>query len=220
MNWASFAEYCYKCGKNTNWNFDGWLGEFLFKEGKRWRERFYTVKEFINESNPKGVILDLMCGGAYPSRNLAKENNSFFVCIDIDSNYLQFAKSKSKEEKVGKKIEFIRADVRYLPIKDKSVDLTFSIGGLEYVPEIKKCLSEIKRVTKEHLILTFTLENFKKEIYYKTGLYHLRFLLSGIPYHKLYSISELKKIFSSVNLNFSKARIAGKHQLVTKITIP
>lgn len=218
-NWANFAEYCYKCGKDVVWNFDGWLGEHFFKEGKKWRERFYTVKEFVRESNPKKVILDLMCGGAYPSRNLAKESNSFFICIDINPQYLQFAKSKAKKEKVEEKVDFIRADATHLPLKDKSVDLTFSIGGFEYLPDIKKALMEAKRVTKEYLILTFTTENFKKEIYYKTRLYHLRYLLGGISYHKIYSIAELKKIFSSVNLNLLENRIVGNHQLVAKLTI-
>ncbi|MCX7999403.1 MAG: class I SAM-dependent methyltransferase, partial [Leptospiraceae bacterium] len=168
-NWAEFAEYCYKCGRDTKWNFDGWLGELLFKEGEKWRRRFYAVKDFINESNPKEVIVDLMCGGAYPSRKLAKENKGFFVCIDLNSDYLKFAKYMAKKEKVKEKMDFIRADANNLPLRDKSVDLVFSIGGPEYLPNIKNFLKNVKRICKKHLVFTFTGEKFKENFHYRVG---------------------------------------------------
>ncbi|MEM2338250.1 MAG: class I SAM-dependent methyltransferase [Candidatus Bathyarchaeia archaeon] len=196
MKWAEFAEYCYKKGKGTPWNFDGWLGEMLFKEGTEWRLRFGKVKkiiEKINKINPLCCVLDLMCGGAYPSRWLAEQQPQCFVVgIDLDRKALLFAKKRIK--KGVDNLDFVRCDVHMLPFKGKIADLTLAIGGLEYV-DLKEVLSEVKRVTKKWFVATFTGEKFKRKLHYKLGLVHLRFIFnSKLP--RVFKPEEVKQILA------------------------
>lgn len=194
MKWAEFAEYCYKMGKETPWNFDGWLGEKLFKEGTEWRLRLEEVKKIVKKINPPFYcVLDLMCGGAYPSRWLAEQYPQCFVVgIDLNKKALLFAKKRIKKGVTN--LDFVRCDVHMLPFKDKISDLTFTIGGLEYV-DLKKVLFEVKRVTKRWFIATFTGEKFKRKLHYRLGLVHLRFVFN-FQFPRVFKLEEVKRIFA------------------------
>lgn len=205
MNWAKLAEYFYKKGNGVR-SFEGWLGEFLFREGEEWRKRFYSVMEKMAGCEAS-VILDLMCGGAYPSRYIAMSNSGKFVVgVDLDLDALVFAKKKIRMESLGN-VELVRCDVKFLPFKDGAFDLAFEIGGIEFFMEADKqiFLREVSRVTKANLILTFTNEKFKRRLPYRLGLVHLRFLGRKMPRtFTKHEIEELLKPFSK-NLEVAEA---------------
>ncbi|MGB9756809.1 MAG: class I SAM-dependent methyltransferase [Candidatus Bathyarchaeales archaeon] len=197
IDWAEFAEYCYKSGRGVRWNFEGWLGEMLFREGREWRRRFHSAKKLLLEGK-RTTFLDLMCGGAYPSRNLARgRKESFFVAVDRDRKCLLYAKARIREEQVGN-VELVCCDVRYLPFKSGSVDVSFNIGGVEHLRDscVKTFLDEVKRVTRFKFIITFTGEKFRRKLHYRLGLVHLRFLLSRSSVPKLYSKVEVEKLLN------------------------
>jgi len=182
IKWAEFAEYCYTHGK-AKWNFDGWLGETLFKEASGWRKRFEAVQKTLAQLNPYETVLDLMCGGAYPSRKIAQQAKRV-IAVDVDGEALSFAKNKIREEQL-ENVELIRCDVCHLPFKDKSVDVSLNIGGIEWFrnSKMEKMLKEAEKVTRKAIIVTFTSEAFKNKLHYKLRLVHLRMLLAkaGMP---------------------------------------
>ena len=177
IKWAEFAEYCYTYGK-AKWNFDGWLGEALFKEASGWRKRFEAVQKTLTQLNPYETVLDLMCGGAYPSRKIARQAKQV-IAVDIDREALSFAKKKIREEQL-ENVELIRCDACHLPLKDKSVDVSLNIGGTEWLEncQMEKMLKEAEKATRKAIIVTFTSEAFKNKLHYKLRLVHLRMLLA------------------------------------------
>jgi len=177
IKWAEFAEYCYTHGK-AKWNFDGWLGEILFKEASGWRNRFEAVQKMLAQLNPYETVLDLMCGGAYPTRKIARQAKQV-IAVDIDREALSFAKKKIREEQL-ENVELIRCDVCHLPLKEKSVDVSLNIGGIEWFgdSQMEKMLKEAEKVTRKAIIVTFTSQAFKNKLHYKLRLVHLRMLLA------------------------------------------
>ena len=74
-----------------------------------------------------------MCGGAYPFRSFAKEKrNALFIATDRNRDFLLFARKQIKKEKL-RNIQLLLCDVKFLPFKNKCVDISFNIGGAEYL---------------------------------------------------------------------------------------
>lgn len=214
-NWAKLMEYLYT-GKS--WNLKGWFGKVFFGEDKEFQGRLALVKKLIAHHGKPKIILDVMCSGAYPSRYLAGNNNDSFICIDVDADYLSFAKYEIKKEKLKNRIELIQADARYLPLKDKSINVTLNIGGLEYLSDedLEEHLSEVKRVTNEKIIFTFTSEKLKKMFYYKIKLPQLSMLLGGIKYHKLYTKERCLRLFLDYNFQNPQIYESGKWNIAVR----
>jgi ubiquinone/menaquinone biosynthesis C-methylase UbiE len=193
IKWAEFAEYCYTHGK-AKWNFDGWLGEILFKEASGWRKRFEAVQKTLAQHNPYETVLDLMCGGAYPSRKIARQAKQV-IAVDIDREALSFAKKKIREEQL-ENVELIRCDVCHLPLKEKSVDVSLNIGGIEWFgdSQMEKMLKEAEKATRKAIIVTFTSPAFKNKLHYKLRLVHLRMLLAKATMPRIRRKEEVEKI--------------------------
>ena len=94
----------------------------------------------LSEDNYR--LLDYGCGqGAY-TKYLNKIN---LKTLGIDINYF-------KEWKENK--NFIKLDTNKLPFKNEYFDLTFCFEVLEHCENYYEILSEIKRVTQKHIILS------------------------------------------------------------------
>lgn len=93
-------------------------------------------------------ILDICTGtgdiAIYIGKNIVKEGK--VTGIDFSENMLRIAKNKAANIE---NIDFIFADALNLPFKDGEFDACFISFGLRNLPDIKKGLLEMKRVTKK-----------------------------------------------------------------------
>ncbi len=194
MPWHEIVEYYYNPEyKLPARSFYLILGNRLSQESQHCRSRLAAVKYFLGDfcSGPRR-ILDLCCAGAYPSRYLAKSSHDFFVGLDISPESLSFAKRKIREEGLSDRVSVELGDALNLPYKDKSFDVTFCIGFLEYLqgPQIKQFFDEVKRVTRNQFIVTTTSTSVMKKITYRLKLKDIFFKLYKVPHHHLYSAEE------------------------------
>lgn len=98
-------------------------------------------------------ILDLCTGtgdiAIYIAKNIIKEGD--VIGADFSQEMLKIAKFKARNVE---NIDFVVADALNLPFKDEEFDACFICFGLRNVIDIKKCLQEMKRVTKKGGVVT------------------------------------------------------------------
>jgi ubiquinone/menaquinone biosynthesis C-methylase UbiE len=111
-----------------------------------------TICDTINEHIPEEIntILDLGCASGYfheVFRRLLK-NNFAYVGADYSKEMIKLANKNYPD------VGFINFDVRCIELPDRSQDFVFSNAVLEHVPEWKKGLSELCRITDKYLMLS------------------------------------------------------------------
>jgi len=93
-------------------------------------------------------VLDVCTGtgdiAIYLAKNIVKEGK--VTGVDFSENMLAIAKNKASKIE---NLEFITADALNLPFKDEEFDACFISFGLRNLTDLKKGLSEMKRVTKK-----------------------------------------------------------------------
>lgn len=92
-------------------------------------------------------LLDVGCGTGYITEKLKSYASSSVGC-DLDRSRIKFAKSQFHE------ISWMLTDAVKLPFKSYSFDMVASIELLEHVRDTKSLLKEIKRVSKEFVLIT------------------------------------------------------------------
>jgi ubiquinone/menaquinone biosynthesis C-methylase UbiE len=82
---------------------------------------------------------------------LAANSKATVVSVDINAYALRRLKLKNRQ------VNIIRADARYLPLKDEVFDVVFMIEVLDYISELEQALIECKRTLKPNAssILSF-----------------------------------------------------------------
>ncbi|MFA5084583.1 MAG: class I SAM-dependent methyltransferase, partial [Candidatus Paceibacterota bacterium] len=98
------------------------------------------LKSSIDAKNRK--ILDAGCGEGRFSRYFI-ESGANIVSMDFSEEYINLDK---KNIKGGK---FVVGSVTSIPFPDSSFDYVFTVDVLQHVPELKKALSEFRRVLKK-----------------------------------------------------------------------
>ena len=94
-------------------------------------------------------MLDVGCGTGYFTRRFAANAaDRNLLGTDIDLNMLRFADGHSEH-----RIDFVAADARQLPFRDRSFDLVVSVTALCFIQEEKEALSEMLRVARRRVIL-------------------------------------------------------------------
>ena len=113
------------------------------------------------------TVLDLGCGAGTLLMFLSTLSNST-IGLEIDLRYLRNLSC------LKSRVDLLNSDGRKLPLRSKSVDVVFCIGVLEHIPEVTKCLSEVRRVLRDRgcfivgspiasgwpLLLRWILQNF------------------------------------------------------------
>ncbi|MEM2507220.1 MAG: class I SAM-dependent methyltransferase [Nitrososphaeria archaeon] len=100
---------------------------------------------------PDGKKL-LDAGGGYGRNSIPlsrKYKKSVIVSVDISRHMTHLCHNRS-----NKRVLNIAASLKHLPIKDRSIDITFSFLTVQHQPlnDIKLILTEFKRVTAEKII--------------------------------------------------------------------
>jgi ubiquinone/menaquinone biosynthesis C-methylase UbiE len=113
------------------------------------------------------------------------------VGVDAAPNAIKTAKKRYK----SKKCVFKVADVTKLPFKDKEFDVSLLSGVIHHLYKPEKCLKELKRVTKDDIVIVEP-----------NGLNFIRKLKEIFVYEdkreeRSYTSSQLKKLFAKSGLD-------------------
>lgn len=122
----------YERGTKTNllqWLWHGW----------KWQ----TLKSMLDDSGGKQV-LDIGCAdGNLTAKIAAYLPKSKVTGVDLYKKSIEFAKKKNRG------VEFLVADARKLPFKNKRFDTIICVEALEHIPDNSKAVVEIRRCLKD-----------------------------------------------------------------------
>lgn len=101
--------------------------------------------------NPGDHILDLGCGPGLWTESFMKEvaPEGRVTGIDIDPDYIQYAKTYNHTSQYSDKITFEVGNFHEIPYPNHTFDMVFCGNFFQFVEEPEKLLEEIKRVTKK-----------------------------------------------------------------------
>lgn len=119
--------------RGTKTNFFQWLWH-----GWKWR----TLKSMLNGVD--GKLLDVGCAdGNLTAKIAAYLPKSKVTGVDLYKKSIEFAKKKNP------KVEFLVADARKLPFKNKQFDIITCVEALEHIPNNASAVKEIRRCLKD-----------------------------------------------------------------------
>lgn len=124
--------------------------------------------------------------------------------INIDKNWTKNTDSKHVPDPMGSP-NFIIADAQYLPIRSKSIQITKMFWGIEHVPNVGICLTDIARVTIDKAIITTDnlLAHEPRTHFYSFGKVTFENILR--PFFKNVKVTEFSQhIVSSILFKMSK----------------
>jgi len=171
-------------------------GRYFLKEKTKHALKFAKFKK-------TDKILDIGCANGYYIFYLNKLGYNI-TGSDLSPECINVCKKRAEEQRV--KIDFVCTDVEDLKFKDNSFDGLISFSTLRYLPDMKKALSEIRRVVKPSGTILIDFPN-------KHSPWFLTFQKLATKYKlphdqkcdKYYSANELKKIFKQAG--FKKIEI-------------
>ncbi len=111
----------------------------------RWSRRLATA--FVRFANVRqgDSVLDVGSGtGAVAAAVAAVSPSSHIVGIDPAAGFVEFARARHG----GDRIRFEVADAQQLPFADRSFRRTLSLLNLNFIPDPRKALQEMSRVTE------------------------------------------------------------------------
>ncbi len=116
------------------------------------RRRYRAIIDSLKATHPEAV-LDLGCGEGNLATMLsgAGLEIKLLVGCDLDRSKL-FKASRNRPRDPG--AAYIRADAENLPLKPGSFTVVVATEILEHVPDVRRCLSELKRLAPKRIILT------------------------------------------------------------------
>ncbi|MBS3176955.1 methyltransferase domain-containing protein [Candidatus Woesearchaeota archaeon] len=159
--------------------------EELHKEEQE--KKIAVIKKVMKELNWKikenETVLDVACGtglttrpwpgkktGLDPARKLLEKAKGWEEWMEEKKDERKKEWKIEKEDKKGKKdnkknkkIKYILGKAEHMPFKNHVFNWVLSITAVQNFNDINKALSEIKRVGKNHFILSFLKKSEKKE---------------------------------------------------------
>jgi ubiquinone/menaquinone biosynthesis C-methylase UbiE len=98
-------------------------------------------------------LLDI--GAGYLSILAAKKFNCKVTSIDISEERIKEVKKEAKEERLLKKIKFIKSNATTLPFADNRFDISVSYGALHHCGnKYPRVVREMFRVSKKRVVVT------------------------------------------------------------------
>ena len=132
----------------------GWKGVLAGKIMDLLHARFYKKiikKHIINTAALAEIktVLDLGCGGGASVKIFSGISEVKKVCgIDYSDDMVRLSKRVNKKKISTGTVEIIHADVSKIPFEDNSFDLVCAFDSINFWPDHKQAMSEIKRVLK------------------------------------------------------------------------
>ncbi len=151
---------------------EGAYGELMKKRAFGQEPEMEQVKQLVKlvreVYKPGMKVLDVGCGVGhfYPSLKKIDQNISYYG-VDVSEHYLKLARSVFAKEK---NFRVDKGDIFDLKIEDNSYDIVICYMVLPFIPNWKKAVRELARVTKKHLFIRLLLGDFTYIIkIYKEG---------------------------------------------------
>jgi len=140
-----------------------------------WRKR---VPSLI-DSKPGIKVLDACAGTGDLALVIASQCRDIELTgMDICPDMLEIARQKFKQAGMEKRIDFMTADLRNLPLSDESFDYITAAFGIRNVPQVEKALAEMKRVVKKGgKIIVLELSMPANPLFKPLYLFYLRYWL-------------------------------------------
>lgn len=140
------------------------------------------------------IVADLGSGNGFFTIPFAKKTGETVYALDIEPKMLEMLKERAIDEGVTN-IEYVESNLDEIKLEDSSVHHAFISFVLHEVPDIKRTLSEIKRILKpEGSVIAVEWEAIEEE--------------AGPPLHHRISSENLKHIFEENGFEVIK----NKHQ--------
>jgi 2-polyprenyl-3-methyl-5-hydroxy-6-metoxy-1,4-benzoquinol methylase len=116
------------------------------------RRRYRAIVEALRDGTGEAV-LDLGCGEGNLADMLSLDGIEprLLLGLDLDRSKLLSAAWKGK---LNGRAAFVRGDAESLPIKAGSFGVVVATEILEHVPDASRCLSEVKRIGPDRVIVT------------------------------------------------------------------
>jgi 2-polyprenyl-3-methyl-5-hydroxy-6-metoxy-1,4-benzoquinol methylase len=126
---------------------DQWESAYRSDRNERFYERvFDELVTFLPATIGDSEVLDAGCGGGAHSLRLARRG--FKVrAIDFSESVLGPAREKARAHGLEDRIRVQQADLLELPFEDGAFSGVLCWGVLMHVPDVRKALSELARVT-------------------------------------------------------------------------
>lgn len=113
-------------------------------------------------------VLEVACGRGGFARELARAGAVVTGC-DFSHMALSIAEQKSRSESERLDARFVQGDAQELPFASESFDIVVSCETIEHVPDARKALGEMYRVSRTGARLFLTTPNYANFM----GLYEL-----------------------------------------------
>jgi len=181
------------------------LYDFGIEELKRQRDVFDRDKlndhlKFILPSFNFGretIYLEIGCGPAHIGDYLQAERGCQFIGLDFNYQALVVLKAYF-EEKGYKDYLLIHADIKDIPLKDKSVDFIYGGGVIEHTKNTGVVLRELSRVLKTGGVSFNTVPAFN--FFWLTRFY------KSIP-----NVPVLRPVLDFVHLKLLRGKVLGRN---------
>jgi ubiquinone/menaquinone biosynthesis C-methylase UbiE len=158
-------------------------------------KRYSFAKQFCEDK----IVLDAACGVGYGSHYIAEVAQKV-IGVDISKQAIAYAKSHYQKENVVFRV----MDIHNLEFPDSYFDLVCSFETIEHIDEIKKFLSEVKRVLKRNGKFIVSTPRARKTNYDPKN-----------PYHKTeFSYSDFQSILEEY---FNKVQLYGQRRVQSSI---
>lgn len=113
----------------------------------------YDAIDAIRSVPSGGTVLDVPCGAGVALSGLVGADVGRYIAADISPAMLR--RTSRTAQRLGVTVETLEADVAFLPMEDRSVDLSLSLTGLHCFPAPRAAVREIARVTRDRIELTW-----------------------------------------------------------------
>ncbi len=114
-----------------------WIGETEFR-----------LLERMLAPRPGETLLDIGCGTGYFTRRFASDAGLLAIGLDPDGEWLACARERS-----GGRPNFIKGRAEALPFPERGFDLTLSVTALCFVPDERRAIAEMLRVTRRRFAI-------------------------------------------------------------------
>jgi ubiquinone/menaquinone biosynthesis C-methylase UbiE len=116
-------------------------------------EKLNNIGELDNLKEERYLILDLGCGTGF-STEILMQQGFRVIGVDILSDMISKAVHKKKFLSSVKNVEYLLADINFLPVRSNSIDHTISISAYNFITHGKEGFRERNKTvnnTAKHL---------------------------------------------------------------------
>ncbi|HZP16898.1 MAG TPA: methyltransferase domain-containing protein, partial [Terriglobales bacterium] len=155
----------------------------------------------------EALVLDVACGSGEPALDILQRfPSSRVIAFDTSAPGLVLASEKCRSAGVSSRVLFAQADVHSLPLRSESIDRTTCRFGVMFFEDIRRALSEVRRVLKARgRVALLAWGPFEQPLFEST----MAIVLKSIPGAQLPSFSRMAHRFASPGCLSAELQKAG-----------